>query len=917
MLDNENDVKLENIIQSNHYIRHRVQESVNEFLHIRRTLLSQLQNKNLNNISNEFAPLIDAMCIETLNQQVTSNKVQLALCGENSSGKTSFIHLLLGIGDILPVDIGPITARIIKMTYAIAEEACAIIYSSLEESFNKKNGIRIDLSSFFILNEKEDEPDWEGIADTLADHVRRPKEMDVNSKEFAIWAKHFIEIYIPSSILKLGIDVYDTAGFRVRDAQILKDCLFDLVRLVHPTLVFLYDNPSSSDETNDCFLALKDTLKQFDSSNIFFLNTKADIDKMPGINQIKTEKQFNEFLKNERIKRYNLLLKTPGMVNAMPGGLPKSFDKCHCFDLCSVNSEIILFGRIMNKITIQRLIQFVANSDLIMAQRVSNLVLPGIEAFFDLTFITSHRTNDQLEQLRSHAQQWVEIYFQEHREAFNKFLRDVFHKIFEQFSLIKDDLARRAVQQKDITLIKNFIQLAIKQEVMKNVVYDALGSILKTALEFMFSNQNLTINATSNEILVAALRIDTNDRTEIVNEESRNAGILRCFIMQTITAPALMVTDLLFTEENDEIGNNLLSDVNVSQPESEMPVFKPFDLLQEAHRYIIKIQNQMINAEMMFTTTVSTWCTRQKTKLQKQINQQYQIAMTVLPVRHQAYQILQQYAHQFVRIECQLQAAKDLAKFNGKKPFIRPVDQSNSLSPTTVYRIDEIEWNSIKKNLFVKRLTQPIPNRPYASYLEAHYHRKITQINIPNIIQLTYLYENQLSDHSYELWIIFETQTPGIKRTLNHFLDEHYQQQTHISLKKVLQILISIINALAGLHENELVHRNVQPSNILIDEEDQTFLADLGDWNLPNNKPLIDIESRHQISITSDGINDDIKDFGKLAFRLLTIIDSEQISSNIFQELKQLIETCIKTTIKAAEIRQTLKYLYDKLNRSL
>jgi len=914
MLDDKNDLKLENIIQSNHYIRHRVQESVNEFLHIRQTLLSQLQNNKLNNISNEFAPLIDAMCIETLNQQVTSNKIQLALCGENSSGKTSFIHLLLGIGDILPADVGPITARIVKMTYAIAEEACAIIYPSLQESFNKTNGNRIDLSSFFILNEEDDEPDWESIADTLADYVRRPKDLDV--EEFSIWAKHFIEIHIPSSILKLGIDVYDTAGFRVRDAQILKDCLFDLVRLVHPTLVFLYDNPASTDETNDCFLALKETLKQLDSSNIFFLNTKADIDQMSGINKSTTEKQFYEFLKDERIKRYNLLLKTPGMVNAMTGGLPKSFDKCHCFDLCSVNSEHHKFGQIMNKIAIQRLIQFVANSDLIMAQRVSNLVLPAIEVFFDLTFITSHRTNDRLEQLHSHAQQWVEIYFQEHREAFYKFLRDVFHKLFEEFSLIKDNLARRAAQQKDISFIKNFIQLAIKQEVMKSVVYDALGSILKTTLEFMFSNQNLTINATSNEILLAALRIDTSDRIEIVNEESKNAGILRSFIMQTITAPALMVTDYLFTEENDEIGHHLLLDVNSPQPENDLPVFKPFDPLHEAHQYLIKIQNQMINAEMIFTNIVATWCTRQKTKLEKQINQQYQLAMTVLPVRHQAHEILKQYAHQFVRIECQLQAAKDFAKFNGKKPFIRPADESNSSSPTTVYRIDEIEWDSITKNLFVKRLTHPIPNRPYVSYIEAHYHRKITQINIPNIIRLTYLYENQLSDDSYELWMIFETQIPGIKRTLNHFLDEHYQQKINISLKKVFQILIPIINALAGLHENELIHRNIQPSNILLDEDDQTYLADLGDWDLSNNKSLIDIELRHNISITSDDTNDDIKAFGKLAFKLLTIIDHEQISSSIFQELKQLIETCITATIKTAEIRHILKYLYEKLNRS-
>lgn len=266
--------KLGRIVQSNHYIRHRVQQSVNEFVHMRENLLSQLQSKKLNDLSDEFSPLLKSMDNTTLNKEVTSNKIQLALCGENSSGKTSFIHLLLGIGDILPSDVGPVTARIIKLTYAKGEQACAIIYPSLEASFENKIDIQIDLSKFFIINNEDDEPDWNGIADKLGDYVRRDKKLDIHSEEFSQWAKYFIEIRLPSPILELGIDVYDTAGFRIRDAKILKDCLYDLVRRVQPTIVFLYDNPSSTDETNDCFLAVKDTLKHIYTSDIFFLIQK-------------------------------------------------------------------------------------------------------------------------------------------------------------------------------------------------------------------------------------------------------------------------------------------------------------------------------------------------------------------------------------------------------------------------------------------------------------------------------------------------------------------------------------------------------------------------------------------------------------------------------------------------------------------
>lgn len=633
---------------------------------------------------------------------------------------------------------------------------------------------------------------------------------------------------------------------------------------------------------------------------------------MPGINKIKNQQQFIDFINNERIKRYNLLLKTPGMANGIVGGLPKSFDKCHCFDICSVNSEILRpYGPIMNKNTIERLIQFVANSDLIIAQRVSNSVLPAIEAFFDLVLITSHRTQNQLEELVSDARQWIENYFREHREAFNKFLRDIFKKILNRFQLIKDDLIRRASQQKTLSNIKLFLQLVIKQEIMKTVVYDAIGSMSKNILDLILSNQNLMNNVTSNEILISALRSDTNDYYQIINDESKNAGILRYFMMQTITVPVLMVTDHLFNPENDDSGEYLLSNLD-SQIENNSSI--NIDTLQETQQYLNDLENQIINSETMFDTTVLTWCTRLKTNIQKQISQQHQAALSVLPIRHQVHQILEKYAQQFIRIECQLQATQHLAKFNGEKPLICVNTEPDPPLLPTVYTINDIIWGSIKNNLFVKRLTTPLPNRPYISYIEAHYHRKITNLNIPNIIKLTYLYENRLSNGSYELWMIFESRSPGIKYTLQNYLDENYQQKIFVSLKKIFQIILPIIDCLVGLHENKLIHRNVKPTNILIDDQEQIYLADLGDWSLSDDEQLDHIELRHQISSNLNSSYDDIKAFGQLCFILCTTVDRKQRSLNVFKDFQQLIESSIRGSLKTIEIRHQLKYLYEKLN---
>ena len=904
MSDDEIEKQLGSIIQSNHYIRHRVQHTVNQFLRLRLNLLEQLKSKDLNNINEEFAPLINAMNVETLNQQVTSDKVQLALCGENSSGKTSFIHLLLRIGDILPADIGPITARIVKMAYAPAKQACALVYPSLEASFTRTLEVTVDLSGFF---KDEDKPDWKGISKALEKHVRRPKDMKVDSDEFAVWAKHFIEIRLPSPILKLGIDVYDTAGFRFRDAQILKTCLFDLVRLVHPTIVFLYDNPSSTDETNECFREVQRTLKGLDPTNFFFLNTKADIGGIHGIKKIKTIEQFIQLAQNERIKRYNILLKTPSMANGNVGGLPKSFDKCHCFDMCSSNSEeLIPFGPIMNRMAIRRLIQFVANSDLIMAQRVSSLVLPAIEAFFDLTLITSHRTKDQIKQLRNDALKWIENYFDKHRIEFDRFLREVFGSIVTRLSATENELINRAGQLAGLPNIKIFIQMIIQQEIMKGVVYDALGMLPTIVSNLIKSNENLTINVISNEILIAALREDVNEQSDQFDRNEGNRSILKCFMRETFTTPALMITDLLFNEENNEKRIHLLS----STQSPSLPSIPYHD----AKQYLNEIHHHIKTSETMYSTTISKWCSRLKDKLKQRIDQQYNAAVHLIPFRDRIHSVLQLYVHQFVQIECQLQAAQDLAKFNGKKPIIRTSKRRKSDSVNTVYRLEEIEWDSINEHLFVKRLVHPITNQPYTSYLEAHYHHKITHLNLPNLIPLTYLYENYLSNNSYELWMIFETSLLTNRRTLNDLIDEYQSKKMTITLKKNFQILLPIIDALTSLHENELVHQNITLNNILFDEDNQSYLADFGDWILTEQDPGKDPKLRHFMCANCEGAQKDMKDFGRVCFFLCAIIDPEDLSSTYFPEYKHILEVCVTQLPKAAKVRQDFRYLYDKLN---
>lgn len=223
---------------------------------------------------------------EELIRQHTINQAASAITvyGANACGKTAFIQYFLQIGEILPSDVGPVTARIAKLTYSPGNQACVRVFRSLQDRLMKKDPIdSCSLSEFFT---DESLPDHDGISNQLKKYLARPE--DETDEKFAEWSRFFVEIALPSPILQLGIDVYDTPGFlsNGRD-EILNQNLYELVKSIKPTLMFLYDNPGVSETDKNCFLSLKQAIGSLEDTPIFFLNTKADaftILKNEGVN---------------------------------------------------------------------------------------------------------------------------------------------------------------------------------------------------------------------------------------------------------------------------------------------------------------------------------------------------------------------------------------------------------------------------------------------------------------------------------------------------------------------------------------------------------------------------------------------------------------------------------------------------------
>ena len=924
--------KYRTILERNRGIKRRIQRLTDEFRNFQTDFLRELRDVPKTNVDEEYDFKNFSLGLEN---PFDDDRLQLAVCGPNDSGKTSFIHRFAQIEPILPAKAGAVSARIVKLTYTSANKACLKIYSSIKAGLDQEEAeFHLDLSSFF---KPSTNPDWPGIRQKINIHLERPNNL--SEDEFTQWAKSFVEIRLPSPVLELGIDLYDTPGFLFHDKLVLKDNLFSLVGLVQPLLIFMYANSSVDNDAHECFLALRSTLGQLRQSAIFFLNTKQDVTNLfegVGINQSQrhlfTEAKYREILPDEWNKRVNFLCNHLVMRNYLHR--EKTVDN---FDMCSLPLARSALRECANFITdraILRIIQFASRLDLEKSCAIVKRILNSIESFFQFSLTTSHRSTTQWKKIREDAQIWGRTFFQRFQQSMGSKIDMAYNNILLYFDQYSPSICSRAIRTNRLndplggkitsSSIKQFIDIAVQEEVIKVAVNEILN-LTKEVLRLLITRE-MAIASDHNELLLSAQRqvlIDIS-ATEL-EQRTWFENILRNLAKVPITFSQLIID--IRTRRNVEYWNerrpeefssredydryNQVLDLreNLSNPE------KRRDL---AESFLQKMKASIHQQEMLFKRNLKDWIENRQEIFFENIQSNYHLAVKHLSARSTAYEKTRSFTGEFARIQCHLLAMRYLQQFREEIPII---DTTISLGRGTFFIHHPAQWGD-EKNLILKKLRQTSYDQPYLQYLDAHYHRKITKLAIPNVVPLLYLYINPRNEN--DLWLFL----PRYRQSLEDYLQENIRL---IKADQIIRMALDIAHVMMKLHSYEIVHRDIRSRNILLDKHEQCFLTDFRMCQ----QTTIDPSSKF-----ANGMTVDIYSFGILLYELLpklhyhrpvstgmNHLDTKELLKNVQlfdqnnHDYELLIESCLIKTIEqrptALIVMQNLENIRRNLERKV
>ncbi|CAF1227141.1 unnamed protein product [Adineta ricciae] len=892
--------------------RSRVSDSKNE---------SSTTNSDAN-IDNCFLQVSDSIIDEHNN----TNRPSLVVFGSNSCGKTAFIQRFLGIGRILPSDIGSITTRIVQLTYAEGGQARCRVYDT-----NEKTHLIVedDLSSFFT------EPgnyDWEGLTNKILVHVKRPDSIKEETPEFTEWARYFVEISLPSKVLALGIDVYDTPGFLSSNReQILTDNLHELVKRIKPTLVFLYDNATIADTDKSCFLAMKHALGSMERVSVFFLNTKADCISIANDYSLDDDPEnvtmevFQEVLLEKRQKCYELLLRRREMASEVLGRLPNSVTECTCFDICTVPKDFDpweVYTDTINTNTFRRIVKFTAEAYSMPTLALARDVLTTVNDYFDLVKSFAVRTSAQLDVLRQESLEWSTSFFDEYENLLPSLIDDLMANIERLFQELKGQIITQAtlitrtgdridaLLQDKSKRIQDYIRLAVQEQILKVAANDVIISKRDEVMSLIAGHFQRPKGQRKNELLTRAQQHVLSDLSAEILEQTT---LFNLFLNGLITIPLVCTRFFLSLPTRcstyfKETYNRFV-DTQIQKGDNNDDVYKLLDAMDTystlsneagrrtlAEHYLAELSDKIKKQKDVFNYNLQLWIRNQKGSFNKNIEANYNYIKNHLSDQRECYNKLSNFFSSFAKIECQLLAAIELHKRDGIRPIL-----GEELGRGGFYAVYTAQWHKDDK-LAVKKLLGATANNNSIVAVEAHVHRVVTLLSIDHVVPLLYTYENIVDNAHRELWLIMPRYTMSLQQYLIKNMD-------HLDFVRVVSFALTIATTLAELHRLEIVHRDLKASNVMLNGDDQCYLIDFGTakFGLTSDTVLgtapLSPEVIATLSIqgasyaTYDGAAADIYSFGALLYEMLPKPRYERLDNQRVSQLKQLLRSNPKSDV--------------------
>ena len=300
------------------------------------------------------------------------------------------------------------------------------------------------------------------------------------------------------------------------------------------------------------------------------------------------------------------------------------------------------------------------------------------------------------------------------------------------------------------------------------------------------------------------------------------------------------------------------------------------------------MRQNIVKQNPLFKQNIYKWIEIKQSQFIARIRAGHQYAIVHLQQRIEAHLLTGKYTDKFAMLECRLIAAKDLAKFDGIKPIIF---EDQRLGVGGFFNVHAAEWAD-KQNLAVKRqIPSTVEKYPETSYMEAHYHRAITNAHQKNVVPLSYLYY-----HNNEFYIFM----PKYKRSLQKYLEENIAT---ITFDKILNFALTIVTVIDGIHQNDHVHRDIKSSNVLLDNDDQCHLSDFGTvkagalnstlvGTLPVAKEVLNatVYQQQNISTVYDGKAVDMFAYGILLYELLPKKEFRRPNMSLVYAPKTLFE---------------------------